>query len=1021
MHRILRGLSIFAAALLVVPVPADAQYFGRNKVQYDQFDFKVLQTRNFDIHFYDEAAQAIEDAARMGERWYERLARVFEHDIGERRPLIFYASHPHFQQTNVLSGHIGEGTGGVTEGLRDRVIMPLGNSYADTDHVLGHELVHSFQFDLAGRRGGLQGLMRLPLWFVEGMAEYLSLGAEASHTAMWLRDAVLRDEFPTTQMMSRDMRRYFPYRFGHAFWAFVGGQYGDRAVGEALRIATRTNMDVAFRQVLGVSADTLSAQWKEAVTSHYGPLMEDRTPPGEAGTLLLSPETGAGSQNIAPALSPDGRYVAFLSEKDLFTIELFLADARTGEIVRRVTSAVRDAHFDAIRFLDSSGGWSPDGEYLAVAVFAEGRNKIQIYRARDGRRVQLLEVPRRIAEIRGPVYSPDGTTIAFSGQAEGKTDLFLLDIESGEVTQLTNDRHTQLQPTFSPDGRTLAFVTEMGPETDFELLVYGPRAIALMDLETRDVRRVAPLERADHWSPQFTPDGQGLFFLADPDGFRDMYRVDLGTGELWQVTRLATGVSGITASTPALTVARETGSVAFSVFDGGEYHIYALDAAEVEGQSVQPAEVLALAGRRLPGAAPPGQDRVETVLADAQMGLPDVTTYRTDEAPEFDPRLGLEWIGQTGVGVGSDQFGTFIAGAVAAQFSDMLGNRNVFAALVAQGELQDIGGQVFYQDVGRRWNWGGGVAHIPNRFLMGGRVRDPQTGDLLLIQQTERIFQTQASGVYQYPFSSIRRAEVSAGMTRWGFSAEQEIFRFSQIGQFIGHERVSLATPDALYLGQASLAFVEDNSFFGFTAPLRGWRARYEVSQTIGSVSFTQAVLDHRRYFPLATNLTLAVRGMHLGRYGLAGDDDGIFRPFFLGWETFIRGYAPGSFRIEECSGEGEGGCPVWERLMGQRLGVVNVEARIPFLGNDRLGLINAGFIPVDLALFTDAGLAWNSGDDVEFVFERDSDDRIPVFSTGVSARINLFGALILEPYWAYPWQRPDRGGHWGFNFAAGW
>jgi hypothetical protein len=1021
MHRILRGLSIFAAALLVVPVPADAQYFGRNKVQYDQFDFKVLQTRNFDIHFYDEAAQAIEDAARMGERWYERLARVFEHDIGERRPLIFYASHPHFQQTNVLSGHIGEGTGGVTEGLRDRVIMPLGNSYADTDHVLGHELVHSFQFDLAGRRGGLQGLMRLPLWFVEGMAEYLSLGAEASHTAMWLRDAVLRDEFPTTQMMSRDMRRYFPYRFGHAFWAFVGGQYGDRAVGEALRIATRTNMDVAFRQVLGVSADTLSAQWKEAVTSHYGPLMEDRTPPGEAGTLLLSPETGAGSQNIAPALSPDGRYVAFLSEKDLFTIELFLADARTGEIVRRVTSAVRDAHFDAIRFLDSSGGWSPDGEYLAVAVFAEGRNKIQIYRARDGRRVQLLDVPRRIAEIRGPVYSPDGTTIAFSGQAEGKTDLFLLDIESGEVTQLTNDRHTQLQPTFSPDGRTLAFVTEMGPETDFELLVYGPRAIALMDLETRDVRRVAPLERADHWSPQFTPDGQGLFFLADPDGFRDMYRVDLGTGELWQVTRLATGVSGITASTPALTVARETGSVAFSVFDGGEYHIYALDAAEVEGQSVQPAEVLALAGRRLPGAPPPGQDRVETVLADAQMGLPDVTTYRTGEAPEFDPRLGLEWIGQTGVGVGSDQFGTFIAGAVAAQFSDMLGNRNVFAALVAQGELQDIGGQVFYQDVGRRWNWGGGVAHIPNRFLMGGRVRDPQTGDLLLIQQTERIFQTQASGVYQYPFSSIRRAEVSAGMTRWGFSAEQEIFRFSQIGQFIGHERVSLATPDALYLGQASLAFVEDNSFFGFTAPLRGWRARYEVSQTIGSVSFTQAVLDHRRYFPLATNLTLAVRGMHLGRYGLAGDDDGIFRPFFLGWETFIRGYAPGSFRIEECSGEGEGGCPVWERLMGQRLGVVNVEARIPFLGNDRLGLINAGFIPVDLALFTDAGLAWNSGDDVEFVFERDSDDRIPVFSTGVSARINLFGALILEPYWAYPWQRPDRGGHWGFNFAAGW
>jgi hypothetical protein len=84
----------------------------------------------------------------------------------------------------------------------------------------------------------------------------------------------------------------------------------------------------------GVSADSLFAEWKEAATSHYGPLMEGRSAPAEAGTLLLSPETGAGRQNVAPSLSPDGRYVAFLSERDLFTIELFLADATTGEILR---------------------------------------------------------------------------------------------------------------------------------------------------------------------------------------------------------------------------------------------------------------------------------------------------------------------------------------------------------------------------------------------------------------------------------------------------------------------------------------------------------------------------------------------------------------------------------------------------------------------------------------------------------------------------------------------------------------
>ncbi len=1021
MYRFLGLFTLLAALAVVFPPMTEAQYFGRNKVQYDEFDFKVMETRNFNIHFYPEAAQPIEDVARMSERWYERLARIFEHDLGERRPLIFYATHPHFQQTNVLQGTVGEGTGGVTEGLRDRVIMPLGVSHADTDHVLGHELVHSFQFDIAGRRGGIQGLMQLPLWFVEGMAEYLSLGGESTHTGMWMRDAVLRDEFPTTRMMTRDMRRYFPYRFGHAFWAYIGGTYGDQAVSELLRRATRTGWNAASTEVLGVPADTVSAQWKRAAEEHYGPLMEGRTPPGEAGALLLSPETGAGHQNLAPSLSPDGRYVAFLSEKDLFTIELFLADAQTGEIIRRITSAVRDAHFDAIRFLDSSGGWSPDGEHLAVAVFAEGRNKIQLYRTRDGRRDRLLTVPSEIGEIRGPVYSPDGNRMAFSGKVEGRTDLFIKELESGEVTRLTSDRYTALQPTFSPDGRRIAFVTDRGPETDWDRLVTGPRSIGILHLETGEVERLAPLDRADHWNPQFTPDGQGLYFLADPDGFRDIYRVDLNSGEIWQATRLATGVSGITAATPALTVAPETGSVAFSVFDGGEYHIYGLDAAEVEGEEILAAEVMALEGRRLPGAPGSDEGRVAPLLANPDIGMPEPERHRAADAPDFESRLGLEWIGQTSVGVGQDQFGTFLAGAVAAQFSDMLGNRNLFAAIQAQGEIQDIGGQVFYQNVEKRWNWGLGAAHIPNRFVRSGFAQDPDTGDQLFIRDILRQRVTQAQGMVQYPFSSIRRVEFTGGYTRYDFSGERDIFTLGPGGQIVRHEEESLASPDALNLGQVSAAFVQDNSFMGFTSPIRGWRSRVELSQTVGSVAFTQAVADHRRYYSPSTHLTLAVRGMHVGRYGLDQQDQQVIRPFFLGWETFMRGYSTQSFEMGECTPDPQGGCPEFDRLVGQRLGVVNVEARVPLLGTDRFGLFSFPSLPTELLAFADAGVAWSAGDGAELRWERQSTERIPVLSTGVGARFNLMGALIVEVYYARPWQRPARGSHFGFSFTPGW
>src|SRR5688500_7989432 len=116
------------AALLTIPVvAAQAQYFGRNKVQYETFDFRVMKSAHFDAHFYPAESLAAADAARMAERWYARFSPLLEHTF-TRRPLVFYANHPDFQQTNVISGMISEGTGGVTEAARQRVILPFTRS-----------------------------------------------------------------------------------------------------------------------------------------------------------------------------------------------------------------------------------------------------------------------------------------------------------------------------------------------------------------------------------------------------------------------------------------------------------------------------------------------------------------------------------------------------------------------------------------------------------------------------------------------------------------------------------------------------------------------------------------------------------------------------------------------------------------------------------------------------------------------------------------------------------------------------
>ncbi len=139
MRQMSRRLSLsFLAALFLFlsgTSTADAQYFGRNKVQYKDFDFEVLKTDHFDVYFYAEERENAARVGRMAERWYARLSSIFEHEMRTRQPLILYASHPDFEQTNVVGGMIGEGTGGVTEGMKRRVVLPLAGTLAETDHV----------------------------------------------------------------------------------------------------------------------------------------------------------------------------------------------------------------------------------------------------------------------------------------------------------------------------------------------------------------------------------------------------------------------------------------------------------------------------------------------------------------------------------------------------------------------------------------------------------------------------------------------------------------------------------------------------------------------------------------------------------------------------------------------------------------------------------------------------------------------------------------------------------------------
>jgi hypothetical protein len=408
-------------------------------------------------------------------------------------------------------------------------------------------------------------------------------------------------------------------------------------------------------------------------------------------------------------------------------------------------------------------------------------------------------------------------------------------------------------------------------------------------------------------------------------------------------------------------------------------------------------------------------------------GLPAQRQFATRD---YSAKLSLEYIAPPTVGVGVSDFGgTGIAGGIGFLFGDMMGDQQIQAVVQANGSFKDIGGQAMYINAEDRWNWGGLVGHVP--YLTGFQGFERIGDDVFFSQFLERIYIQQAQGMAQYPFSQTRRFEVNGGYTRYAF--DREVIRFPvdpNTGQQIGNPiQQEVESPDALNFLEASVALVGDNSFFGLTSPVAGQRWRAEVSPTIGSLQYATLLADYRRYLFMRP-FTVAFRGMHYGRYGkdAAGvDADGrlLLSQINVGYEPLVRGYARESFENEECRPvnpeTAQSGCPAFQRLFGSRIAVANMELRIPLLGVSELGLINFPLLPLEVSPFLDVGLAWTQDDSPTLEFSRRTDERVPVFSTGLSARANILGYVILEAYYAYPFQRPDKGWHWGFNLAPGW
>lgn len=934
----LQRLLVVALALVVMnAVPALAQTFGRNKVHYDHFDFHILETQHFEIYYYQSERDAAVQAGRLAERWYQKLSLALGHVFRRRQAIILYASHTHFAQTNVVPGRLGDSVGGLTEHQKGRMVLSFASTLRDTEHVLGHELVHAFQREILAENGG--SISSLPLWFSEGMAEYLSLGGVEPHTAMWLRDAVEQQRLPRISQLNDP--RWFPYRYGQALWAFLSQTYGEDLASRSLRVKARGGAVGRLTTLTGKDERHLTARWHEALRELPGAVLARNSESDwnheQAEHRIVGGSGRKGQLNVGPALSPDGRSLIYLSDQSGYAVDVVLADATTGVVQRELTQTAGRAHFDTLQFLESSGEWDWSGTRYALGAVADGRPVLAIFDIESGAPPAEIAVSG-VDQVLDPTWSPDGRHVAFSGLAGGVTDLYVLDLATGIARALTHDAFADVQPSWSPDGTTLVFASDRS-STDLARLSFGKLRLATFSLLAEQIHEVHGLDDAKHIDPHWSSDGRHIFFISDADGASNVYRLSLDDDSIMKVTSISTGVSGVTAGAPALSVSAHTDQLAFSIYRKGAYEIHSSRRENTSSvPSATPTRLARSSGSSRSRIAGTGR------LAGTDLVVvPDATTF-VDKP--YRSALSFNGAIQPYLTAGGGAIGGFLRGGVSMSFGDFLGDHDLHTALQVGKSTDDLVVEAAYANRGSRWNWRIGGEHVP---WFTSLTRSPfavDTGDTLTRHTSvSRDLHRRLNGLVVYPFSSTARFELTGGVDQISSELRTTLSQYaSDSGRLLAETKSTTASTGSLMLVETGAALVADSSVMGPTSPVLGRRLRFAVAPTFGNRAFTTVTADYRRYMMPVRPLTVAMRLMHVGRYGPGARDPRLL-PLAWTLRDLVRGY-----------GDAGPTTTTTRFLRSNRLLVGNLELRMPL--NSFVRPL-ASLLPLEGLLFADAGQFW--------------------------------------------------------------
>jgi len=1056
--------------LLSIATVANAQSFGQNKLQYRDFDWNFIQTPHFDIYFYGGQQELAEFTADVAEESYEQISIHLRWDLKRRVSIMVYNSHNEFQQTNVVGTYMREGIGGVTELFKNRVVFPFEGNYEQFRHVIHHELVHAMINDMV-YGGSMQHVIssrtkiRVPIWSNEGLAEYLSSNWDTK-ADMIIRDIAIHERMPSV----KELNYFMAYKGGQSLWRFIAGKYGREKIGDVFRSMKMVqNAEKGYERALGMNYKELSTQWHKYLKKEYWADVRDRDALEDMSEKLTDHKKTRNFYNVSPAISPDGSKIAVLSDESGY-FDIVLLDAITGKKIKKLIKGNRSVDFEELKWLQPGLSWSPDSKHIVVAAKAGKGDVLHIIDV-ETRKSEKIEID--LDGVFSASWSPMGNTIAFIGNKGNASDVYLYNINLRELTQLTNDIFSDSYPSWNVDGTKIAFTSDRGNfidgQFDGKMIEHNYRQtdIYTIDIQSKHIERITETDHNEMY-PIFANTEGAIFYTSDHQGVWNIYKhpiesqINPETGQPeplespYAITNVLTGIQQIS-------ISRDDRNLIFSGYAGIGWDVYSLtNPLKLSKKDIAPTQFILnqendteeIADLRRHKKSPdyseymdaysswvfaPGYEHfnapIDQSSAEELVSI-DSSQVDGEYIPKtYKTRFTLDVVsGNLQI---SNVFGT--SGMTYFSFSDILGDHQIAFGTEMVLTLENSDYFFYYGYLRNKTDYHFAAFQNANFF---------QIDSYTLGRLRHYGLQTSISN----PVSRFQRFDIGLSWHNINYSIME--LTWDEYNQQ-SYQTTNSSTYSTIL---PTVSWVYDNSVFGFTGPIDGFRQNTSltVNPGIGSndITFQTLKTDVRNYFRFGKEYTLATRGYFGQSFG--DDKQNFFLggiPYLLGGGGETDGVKDNShFRdvILDTSNSSlihdiyftEYAFPLRGARFAERFGnqatLINMEIRFPFINYLALGFpLKMIFGNIRGHAFMDVGAAWN--DISEFsstewptrywiknaygdLTPPSSKDFSPWVTTfGLGTKINL-GYFLLRIESA--WDRTDSGyskPQWYFSLGPDW